>query len=145
MVGITLKSDGKEGTRKGRLNYDAGFKQQLARASCEAGVSIARLALEHGLNANMVHKWRRQYLAALAPQAQPVSVQFLPVTLTPVETAGADQPSPAPSARAVKQASPRQSASVAGTIGIKFGGAIVRIDGLVDTSMLAAVLSHFHP
>ncbi len=145
MVGITLKSDGKEGTRKGRLNYDAGFKQRLAIASCEAGVSIARLALERGLNANMVHKWQRQYLATLAPQAQPVSVQFLPVTLTAVETAGVDQPAPAPSARVVKQASPRQSASVAGTIEIKFGGAIVRIDGLVDASMLEAVLSHFHP
>ena len=82
MVGITLKSDGKEGTCKGRLNYDTGFKQQLAKASCEAGVSIARLALEHGLNANMVHKWRRQYLAALASQAQPVPVQFLPASVS---------------------------------------------------------------
>ena len=145
MVGITLKSDGKEGTRKGRLNYDAGFKQQLAKASCEAGVSIARLALEHGLNANMVHKWRRQYLAALASQAQPVSAQFLPVTLTPAEPAIAHQPAPVSSARVVKQASLRQSASVAGIIEIKFGGATVRIDGLVDASMLAAVLSHFHP
>ena len=107
MVGITLKSDGKEGTRKGRLNYDAGFKQQLAKASCEAGVSIARLALEHGLNANMVHMWRRQYLAALAAQAQPVSAQFLPVTLAPVEPAIVDQPARVPLVRVVTPASPR--------------------------------------
>ena len=140
-----MKSDGKEGTRKGRLNYDAGFKQQLAKASCEAGVSIARLALEHGLNANMVHKWRRQYLAALAAQSQPGSAQFLPVTLAPIETAIADQSLRVPSARTVKPASPRQPASGARTIEIKFGGATVRIDGLVDASMLAAVLSHFHP
>jgi transposase len=145
MVGITLKSEGKAGTRKGRLNYDAGFKQHLAKAACEAGVSIARLALEHGLNANMVHKWRREYLAALAAPAQPVPAQFLPVTLAPVEPAIVDQTARAPSVRVVKPASPRQPTSVAGSIEIKFGGATVRIDGLVEASMLAAILSHFHP
>ncbi len=87
MVGIMLNSEGKAGSRKGGLNYEAGFKLQLARAACEAGVSIARLALEHGLNANMVHKWRRQYLAGLAAQAQPASAQFLPVTMTAVQPA----------------------------------------------------------
>ena len=137
-------SEGKAGTRKGRLNYDTGFKQQLAKASCEPGVSIAGLALEHGLNANMVHKWRRQYLAAMAAQVQPVSAQFLPVSLTPVEPAITDQPVQVAPSRVVKPASTRQPA-VLGAIEIKFGGATVRIDGLVDASVLAAVLSHFHP
>ena len=145
MAGITLKSEGKVGTRKGRLNYDAGFKRQLAKASCEPGVSIAGLALEHGLNANMVHKWRREYLATLAAQTQPVSAQFLPVTLEPVCPAIADQSVPVASIRVAKPASPRPPASTAGTIEIKFGRATVRIDGLVDASVLAAVLSHFHP
>ena len=45
--------EGKAGTRKGRLNYAAEFKQRLAEAACQRDVSIARLALEHGLNANM--------------------------------------------------------------------------------------------
>ena len=145
MAGITLKSDGKAGTRKGRLNYDAGFKQQLAKASCEPGVSIAGLALEHGLNANMLHKWRREYLAAMAAQAQSVSAQFLPVMLAPVDTALVSEPIQVAPTRSVKPASPRPPAPVAGTIEIKFGGATVRIDGMVDASVLAAVLSHFHP
>ena len=51
-----MKSDGLEGARKGRLNCDAGFKQQLAKASYEAGASIARPALEHGPHANMVYE-----------------------------------------------------------------------------------------
>ena len=145
MAGITLKSEGKTGTRKGRLNYDAAFKQYLAKASCEPGVSIAGLTLEHGLNANMLHKWRREYLAVIAARAQPVSAQFLPVTLTPVEATVVDQPVRAVQKGVAKPASPRPPAPAAGIIEIKFGGATVRIDGLVDASILAAVLSHFHP
>ena len=143
-----MKTEGKEGTRRGRLNYDAEFKQQVAEASCEAGVSIARLALKHGLNANMVHKWRRQYLAKVAAAAakdQPVAAQFLPVTLAPVATAGLQQPVRVASTRVAKPESLRTPASSAGTIEIKFGGATVRVDGPVDTSVLATVLSHFHP
>ena len=148
MAGITLKLEGKAGTRKGRLNYDAGFKQQLAKASCEPGVSIAGLALAHGLNANMLHKWRREYLAVISAQAQPgksVSAQFLPVTLTPVDTTIVDQPVRSVQTRVAKPASPRPPASATGTIEIKFGGATVSVDGLVDASVLAAVLAHFHP
>ena len=140
-----MKSEGTAGTRKGRLNYDAGFKQQLAKASCEPGVSVAGLALEHGLNANMVHKWRRQYLATLAAQAQPMSAQFLPVSLAPVEPAMVDQPVQVVPSRVTRPATPRLPVLATGTIEIKFGGATVRIDGLVNASVLAAVLSHFHP
>lgn len=145
MAGITLKSDGKAGSRKGRLNYEAGFKLQMAKAACEAGVSIAGLALEHGLNANMVHKWRRQYLAGLAAQAQPMSTQFVPVTLTPVDLATAKQQVRISPVCAPKPTVPTQPSPITGIIDIKFGGATVRIDGLVDTAILAAVLSHFHP
>ncbi|MES2832447.1 MAG: transposase [Pseudomonadota bacterium] len=140
-----LNSDGKTGSRKGRLNYEAGFKLQLAKAACEAGVSIARLALEHGLNANMVHKWRRQYLAGLAVHAPPASAQFLPVTMTGVEPAVAHEQVRISPIRAPKQMMPTQPSPINGTIDIKFGGATVRIDGVVDASVLAAVLSHFHP
>ena len=143
-----MKSEGKAGTRKGRCNYNSEFKQRLAKAACEPHVSIAGLALEHGLNANMVHKWRREYLAKLlaaAAQAQPVSAQFLPVTLAPVETSIVNQQGPVVPTRVIKPTSPRPPAISTGTIEIKFGGATVRVDGLVDTSVLATILSHFHP
>jgi transposase len=145
MVGTTLKSDVKAGSRKGRLNYDAGFKQQLAKASCEPGVSIARLALEHGLNANMVHKWRRLYLAAMAATAPLVSTEFLPVTIASPETAMTELPDRVRSPRPAKPPVLKQATPSAGVIEIKFGGATVRIDGRADVSTLAAILSHFHP
>ncbi|HAK2444221.1 TPA: transposase, partial [Salmonella enterica] len=34
-------------------------KQQLVAASCEPGLSISKLALENGINANLLFKWRK--------------------------------------------------------------------------------------
>nr|WP_249932597.1 transposase [Escherichia coli] len=41
------------GRRKGSPNYPPEFKQQLVAASCEPGISISKLALENGINANL--------------------------------------------------------------------------------------------
>ncbi|WP_139819588.1 transposase [Escherichia coli] len=46
------------GRRKGCPNYPPEFKQQLVAASCEPGISISKLALENGINANLLFKWR---------------------------------------------------------------------------------------
>lgn len=77
------------GGRRGRPNYPIQFKRRLAAEACEPGVSVAKLALRYGLNANMVFKWRRQYRAgqfdthgdAKAVATQPL---FLPVIAEPV-------------------------------------------------------------
>jgi len=44
------------GRRKGCPNYPPEFKQRLVAASCEPGVSISKLALENGINANLLFK-----------------------------------------------------------------------------------------
>ncbi|MFP8176365.1 transposase, partial [Escherichia coli] len=44
------------GRRKGCPNYPPEFKQQLVAASCEPGISISKLALENGINANLLFK-----------------------------------------------------------------------------------------
>ncbi|WP_413583947.1 transposase [Escherichia coli] len=49
------------GRRKGSPNYPPEFKQQLVAASCEPGISISKLALENGINANLLFKWRQQW------------------------------------------------------------------------------------
>ncbi len=46
-------------TRKGTPNYPIEFRRELAKQACEPGVSVARLALEHGLNTNLLFKWHR--------------------------------------------------------------------------------------
>ena len=62
----------KESNRTGRPNYPLSFKLKVAVAACEPGISVSKLALSHQLNANMVFKWRREYLAGL-PYVDPAS------------------------------------------------------------------------
>lgn len=49
------------GRRKGCPNYPSEFKQRLVAASCEPDISISKLALENGINANLLFKWRQQW------------------------------------------------------------------------------------
>lgn len=42
-----------------RKRYTKEFKQKVIAASLQPGASVARVALEHGLNANMLRKWIR--------------------------------------------------------------------------------------
>jgi transposase len=69
------------GRRKGCPNYSPEFKQKLVAASCEPGISISKLALENGINANLLFKWRQQWREGklLLPSSE--SPQLLPVTL----------------------------------------------------------------
>jgi transposase len=65
------------GRRKGCPNYSLEFKQQLVAP----GISISKLALENGINANLLFKWRQQWREGklLLPSSE--SPQLLPVTL----------------------------------------------------------------
>jgi transposase len=69
------------GRRKDCPNYSPEFKQQLVAASCEPGISISKLALENGINANLLFKWRQQWREGklLLPSSE--DPQLLPVTL----------------------------------------------------------------
>src|SRR5260370_22540492 len=68
-MGITLaqSEEKRAGSRKGRPNYDPVLRERLAAAACEPGVSVAKLAREHGINANMLFAWRRRYRAQQQP------------------------------------------------------------------------------
>jgi len=85
--------------------------------------------LEHGLNTNLLFKWRRAYQAG----------QYEPPTLLPVEMA--------PDERTIESAAvlPVQSQNtthpvIAGVIEICVGAARVRIEGAPDAATLRVVL-----
>jgi transposase len=66
--------------RKRRQRYSAQLKAQVM-AECEApGVSVARVAMAHGINANVVHRWRQ-----LARESEVAALvrpsEFIPVSL----------------------------------------------------------------
>ena len=68
-----------------RRRHSAQFKAQVVQA-CEPGTSVAAVALEHGLNANLVRRWLKSGVAggagavALKDTALPASA-FMPVQL----------------------------------------------------------------
>jgi transposase len=69
-----------------RRRHDPEFKQQVLAQCAEPGASVAQIALSHGLNANLVHKWRR---LAGSVSYKPASPEFIPVALTPHASAPA--------------------------------------------------------
>jgi transposase len=44
-----------------RRRFDPQARRELVEACLQPGVSVARMALEHGLNANLLRKWIRQH------------------------------------------------------------------------------------
>jgi len=64
-----------------RRRHDVELKKRVLLQCAEPGVSVAQVAMAHGLNANLVHKWRR--LAARGSRASPTAPQqtFMPVPL----------------------------------------------------------------
>jgi transposase len=46
--------------------YPAEFKAQVVAECEQPGASVAKVALAHGLNANMLHTWRRDVRASPA-------------------------------------------------------------------------------
>ena len=67
-----------EAKKNTRRRYDAELKQQILAACAEPGASVASIAMAHGINANVVHKWRRLASGALPAVATPA---FVPVSL----------------------------------------------------------------
>src|SRR3989344_1909428 len=67
-----------EAKKKTRRRYDAELKQQILIQCDEPGASVASIALSHGINANVVHKWRREGCRALPALQAPA---FVPVPL----------------------------------------------------------------
>ena len=113
-----------------KRRHSAAFKRKLVKLTEEAGASVAAIALAHGVNANLLFKWRRAQSsrpARLKPAAQAV---LLPVTMEPLPPASAVIELPAPAARA----------PAVGIIEIDFGGARVRLRGRVDPDSVRCVL-----
>ena len=81
-----------EARKKTRRRHTAELKQQILVECAEPGASVAGIALSHGINANVVHKWRREAGGALpalqAPAFVPVPVP-LPLPLPPAACAPA--------------------------------------------------------
>ncbi|WP_392396108.1 IS66-like element accessory protein TnpA [Paraburkholderia caledonica] len=124
-MGATLTTEAPKRTgRKGIPNHPLEFRREIAWLASEPGVSVARLAMEHGLNTNLVFKWRRALHAG----------EYDPVDLLPIKIdAAVTEVAPPASIPAPVTAPP-------GAIEISVGNTRVRIDGIPDESTLMLVL-----
>ena len=72
-----MRSDGPASRRR----YSAQVKSQVMAECGTTGASVAKVAMRHGINANVVHRWRQ--LAREDQAATPMSTNaFVPVALT---------------------------------------------------------------
>jgi transposase-like protein len=73
----------------GRRWYTQAFKAQVVTACRQPGASVARVALEHGLNANLVRKWLRQGDGAAVARSNG-GMHFVPVIAAATDLATAE-------------------------------------------------------
>jgi len=133
-----LQDDGSSARRVvKRRRYDAAFKRHLVELSLVPRASVARIALDHRLNANILFKWRRQHLRELAQAAPKPAAGLLPVTVVESQGAAAEAPTQLVNASAARR--PR-AATPAGVIEIDLPLGRVRLTGAVDLGAVRAVI-----
>lgn len=103
-------------------------KRRIVEETLVPGVSVARVARAHGVNANQVFAWRRQYRQGLLESSSGRGAQLLAVGMVEAgrQAAGSHR-------------SPAQRAP-SGLIHLEFPKGQLRIAGRVDAEVLRVVL-----
>jgi transposase len=115
-----------------RRRFSEDFRRGLVQRTLAPGASVAKIALEHRLNANLLFKWRRRYLRELAaPRGE--AVKLLPVHVEPVSSASESR------LLETLAAAPSRSAP-AGCIEIELARGRIRLKGAVHPETLRSVL-----
>lgn len=71
--------DAKPATRR---RHDDELKRRVLEECSKPGASVARIALAHSLNANLVHRWRRLAQGStLRSPAKTITPTFVPLTI----------------------------------------------------------------
>jgi transposase len=73
-----------------RRRHSTEFKKELI-ALCQPGVSISGVALAHGVNANLLRRWMKQFpVDAKFPVASTSARQLVPVQVETINTSPSD-------------------------------------------------------
>ena len=111
-----------------RRRRSAAERRRVVEETFEAGASVARVALKHGVNANQVFQWRRLYRDGKLGAAPQSAMKLLPVAV-------ADDEEP-PKSVPVEVKPPS-----AGAIHIELPGEVrISLEGSVDPGVVRAVL-----
>jgi transposase len=120
--------------RRLRREHSPELKRELVAHSLVPNASVAAIALEAGINANLLFTWRRAHLAAMGPPVSPSASQAV---LVPVKLEASSNDSTSASSLPT---APRTS----GTIEIDLAGARIRLRGAVDDASVRCVLQTLH-
>ena len=85
----TMASEARTTQVPKRRFYSTELKLQIVQTCAQPGASIAGVALQHGINTNIVHRWIREHgqgMLVVQPQA------FVPVTLSTEQEPVATKP-----------------------------------------------------
>jgi transposase len=103
-------------------------KRRIVEATFVPGASIARVAREHGVNANQVFQWRHEYRKGALGVRQQAQSKLLPVTVTA-------EPNSVTLSGRVPAIAPT------GSIHIELPGrAVISVEAGVDPELVRAVL-----
>jgi transposase len=122
--------------RDGRCQYDPVLKQELVRRCLVPGVSVARMAMQHGINANLLRLWimKSQGQSVISPPSDmpakgpEISHAFVPVQL---------QASAAPTMQAPPARMARAQSSLPATLSMRMH---VRLPNGVEVDLGEACL-----
>ena len=115
--------------RRRHQRHALSFKQQLVALTLVPGASVARLAREHGVNANQVFTWRKLSREGRLGSEQSTAVRLLPVDVAPPTVAAGTPPRVDP---------PLGS----GRLRLECARAQLIIEGSPDAQALRVVLEH---
>ena len=77
--------------RDGRNCYDPQAKRELIEACLLPGVSVAKLALTHGVNANLLRTWVTKHQRQLSGGGSLLPSVTMPAPFIPVVAVGAQR------------------------------------------------------
>jgi transposase len=112
-------------TEAKRQHRSLELKRQIAEETLEPGAAVARVARAHGVNANQVFAWRRQYRQGLLESGKRGTPGLLAVRAVEAGAHASDVPI---------------GRTHCGTIQIELAKGQLRLTGLVNTEALRLVL-----
>ena len=110
-------------------------KRRIVELATLPGASVAGVARQHGVNANMVHYWRNLYRQGRLGEKRGDSIRLLPVSVSEPTVAPALHTGSKPSS-----ASTVMPVTTAGFIYLEFPKVHLRIENGADADLLRVVL-----
>ncbi len=127
-----------------RRRYSLDFKFQVVKETLAAGASVSVVARRHGMNTNVVFRWRKQYREGRLGKGGLPAAGFVPIHVAEDAAPARALPAPRePGGESVKTALPTEAGGkTPGMIEIETAGGVkLRLCGRVDDRALRRVLA----